>query len=157
MELIEEFERVIDALSSAGVEHAVCGGIALAIHGHPRATRDIDLLLLHRDLEAALGAVRKVGYTLEGGLLVFGAGTERERRLFRVSRASGPDFMTLDLLLVVAVNDPIWSSRETARWRGRELVVVSRAGLISMKRAAGRLQDLADIDRLTQGEEPEAR
>jgi len=157
MELIQEFERVIDVLSSAGVAHAVCGGIALAIHGHARATRDIDLLLLHRDLEAGLEAVRKVGYTLEGGLLVFGAGTARERRLFRISRASGTDLMTLDLLLVIDDHDPIWATRETVRWRGRDLVVVSRSGLIAMKQSAGRLQDLADIERLTHGEEPEAR
>src|SRR5690606_3415455 len=46
MELVSEFERIIDALQASGVDYAVCGGVALAIHGQPRATRDIDLLLL---------------------------------------------------------------------------------------------------------------
>lgn len=154
MELLEEFTSVIDALSSSHIEYAVCGGIALAIHGHARATRDIDLLLLQSDLDSALAAVGRAGYTLEGGLLVFGAGTARERRLFRVSRASGPDLMTLDLLLVVDPNDPIWVDREPIRWRDRDLVVVSRAGLVAMKRSAGRLQDLADVERLLGSDEP---
>ncbi len=151
MELVQEFERIIDALAGRGVEHAVCGGLAVAIHGHPRATRDIDLLLLERDLPAALEAVGQSGYILEGGLLRFGIGTPEERHVFRVSRASGPDLMTLDLLLVRDPDDPIWTSRERTRWRERELVVVSRGALIEMKRRAGRLQDLADIDRLTRG------
>jgi len=151
MELVQEFERIIDALASRGIDHAVCGGLAVAIHGHPRATRDIDLLLLECDLPAALEAVGSSGYILGGGLLRFGLGTPDERRVFRVSRASGPDLMTLDLLLVRDTRDPIWTSRERAQWRGRELVVVSRAGLIEMKRRAGRPQDLADIDRLTRG------
>lgn len=149
MELVEEFLRVLDALLADGVDHAVCGGIAVAIHGHPRATRDIDLLLPAGSLEAALRAVRRAGYILEGGLITFGSGTDRQRRLFRVSRASGADLMTLDLLLVDDANDPIWKGREAVRWRGREVVVVSRAGLIEMKRRASRPQDLADIDHLS--------
>lgn len=152
MELVSEFERIIDALQASGVDYAVCGGVALAIHGQPRATRDIDLLLLEADLPRALEAVARVGYILEGGLLVFGAGTARERKVFRVSRASGPDLMTLDLLLANDPADPIWAGRETTRWRAKDLVVVSREGLIEMKRRAGRLQDLADIERLTSGE-----
>lgn len=151
MELVQEFERIVDALVRGGIEHAVCGGLAVAIHGHPRATRDIDLLLLESDLQAALDAVGKSGYILEGGLLRFGIGTADERHVFRVSRASGPDLMTLDLLLIRDPNDPLWTSRERARWRDRDLVVVSRAGLLEMKRRAGRPQDLADIDRLTRG------
>jgi hypothetical protein len=153
MELVQEFERILDALAASGIPIAVCGGLAVAIHGHPRATRDIDLLLLESDLPAALEAVGKSGYILEGGLLKFGQGTDRERHVFRVSRASGPDLMTLDLLLVRDPNDPIWTTRERARWRDRDLVVVSRDGLIEMKRRAGRLQDLADIERLSRGEE----
>jgi hypothetical protein len=57
--------------------------------------------------------------------------------------------MTLDLLLVDDPNDTIWMGREAVRWRGREVVVVSRAGLIEMKRRANRPQDLADIDHLS--------
>lgn len=149
MEIVQEFERILDALAAHGIPSAVCGGLAVAIHGHPRATRDIDLLLLESDLPAALEAVAKSGYILEGGLIKFGQGTALERHVFRVSRASGADLMTLDLLLVRDPSDPVWTTRERARWRGRDLVVVSREGLIAMKRRAGRLQDLADIENLS--------
>ncbi len=38
MRLVEELESLIDALDAAGVNYAVCGGLALAVHGHARAT-----------------------------------------------------------------------------------------------------------------------
>jgi hypothetical protein len=43
-DLFEEFRAVVGALGAARVPYAICGGIALSIHAHPRATIDIDLL-----------------------------------------------------------------------------------------------------------------
>lgn len=48
MNLRDEFLGVLDALTGAGLDHAVCGGFAVAIHGYPRLTQDIDLLILPR-------------------------------------------------------------------------------------------------------------
>jgi hypothetical protein len=138
MELVEEFDRIIDALEQGGVDYAVCGGVALAIHGHPRATKDIDLLVLDRDRAKALEVVNKVEYALEVGRITFKAGKPEERSVFRVSRASGAHFMTPDLLLISDPESPLWIERERTQWRGKELVVVSREGLIEMKRPAAR-------------------
>ena len=64
IDLIAELERVIDALSGARVPYALCGGLALAIHGHPRATKDIDLLIPPESIGDALGAAARAGFTL---------------------------------------------------------------------------------------------
>jgi len=45
LDLVEEFRSIVAALEAADVEFAVCGGLAVAIHAHPRATLDVDLLL----------------------------------------------------------------------------------------------------------------
>jgi hypothetical protein len=45
VDLVAELHVVADALVAAGVEFALCGGLAVAVHGHVRATRDIDLLV----------------------------------------------------------------------------------------------------------------
>lgn len=42
----------------------------------------------------------------------------------------------------------VWERRECVEWEGTSLWVVSRDGLVQMKRLAGRLQDLADIEKL---------
>ncbi len=44
-DIYTEFLAVVDTLNDACIDYAVCGGIGLAIHGHPRFTRDIDFLI----------------------------------------------------------------------------------------------------------------
>lgn len=44
-DVITTLDAVIDALDTASVAYALCGGLAVNLHGHVRATRDIDLLL----------------------------------------------------------------------------------------------------------------
>ena len=46
----------------------------------------------------------------------------------------------------------MWAERESYAWEGTTLTVVSRDGLLAMKRIAGRTQDLADIERLSGGD-----
>lgn len=40
-----ELERVLSALDAAGVRYLVVGGVAVVLHGHPRMTADLDLVL----------------------------------------------------------------------------------------------------------------
>lgn len=65
MDLFDELTRVVAALDASGVQYAVCGALALAIHGLPRATKDIDVLVLADALGDLRIAVRNCGYTIE--------------------------------------------------------------------------------------------
>lgn len=96
---VTELEALVDALNGDGVPYALCGGLALGIHGHPRTTIDIDLLVEAADVSRALVVAKRVGFD------ILDAGARR-------------------------------------------LSVVSREGLATMKRIAGRAQDLADLARL---------
>jgi len=148
MDLQEELYRVLDALDAAGVDYALCGGLAVIVHGYPRLTRDIDILIRSEDLDSATTAVERVGFSVEAGFIPFGEGTATERRVFRVNKIEGEDILTLDLLLVSPFLEAVWSDRELHEVRGRTLRVVSREGLATMKRASGRAQDLEDLRQL---------
>ena len=63
MNLRDEFLAVLDALADAKLDYAICGGFAVAIHGYPRLTQDIDLLVRAEDLDSARGALQRAGYT----------------------------------------------------------------------------------------------
>jgi hypothetical protein len=39
MDVIDELAGLIKALNNAGVRYALCGGLTMAVHGHPRATQ----------------------------------------------------------------------------------------------------------------------
>jgi hypothetical protein len=61
-DLIAELEQLVDALERAHIEYALCGGLALAVHGHPRATKDIDLLVQPESVDRIRGIVRTLGF-----------------------------------------------------------------------------------------------
>jgi hypothetical protein len=56
--------------------------------------------------------------------------------------------LMLDALLVGPAIERVWQDRQTAEIEGGSMRVVSREGLVTLKLAAGRPQDLADIQRL---------
>ncbi|HWO25723.1 MAG TPA: hypothetical protein VNO30_43590 [Kofleriaceae bacterium] len=66
----------------------------------------------------------------------------------RVSRLVGAQILTLDILEGSGVLAPVWNAREQVDTARGSVWVVSRQGLITMKLAAGRPQDLADLVRL---------
>jgi hypothetical protein len=148
MNLKDELLLIVDSLRNACVDYALCGGIAVAMHGFPRATRDIDMLIREQDLDHAQQALAKVGYDLTSGIIPFDTSQPTARRIFRVTKVEGGDFLTLDLILVSPFLEDVWLSREQHVVDGRLLQVISRAGLIKMKRVAGRPQDLADLAQL---------
>jgi len=70
--------------------------------------------------------------------------------VFRVSKAMGSYLIPLDLILVSPSLQQVWNGRLEGKIGDRSLTVVSRDGLIEMKRIAGRHRDLDDIERLTE-------
>ncbi|MBI2894608.1 MAG: nucleotidyl transferase AbiEii/AbiGii toxin family protein [Deltaproteobacteria bacterium] len=151
VDLVAELEAVSGSLHADGVEFALCGGLAVAVHGHVRATKDIDLLIPSASRDAALGALAKVGYDVPALPMTFGAGTPTERRVQRVSKLADQGIVTVDLVFVEPAFREAWATRQTFERGEARLVVVSRDGLLAMKRLAGRTQDLADIEALEGG------
>jgi len=148
MDLYEELLGLIDALTGAGADYALCGGVALAIHGYPRFTKDIDLLVRPETLSAVMEVAESRGFDVAAAPMVFAAGTSEERHVQRVSKVEGEEFLTLDFLLVAPVLEEVWRDRGAVEWRGRRMQVVSAMGLAHMKRLAGRDQDLVDLKKL---------
>jgi hypothetical protein len=143
--LLEEFKSITGALNDAGIDYAVCGGWAMAIHGLPRATIDIDLLVLGDDLERAWDMAKQLGYDVEGLPLHFG---EIEiRRISKIDPESKRLF-TLDFLLVTPPLNEVWYGRELIEWEDGKTWVVSKSGLIELKKISGREQDILDIGKL---------
>ena len=143
--LLDSFRAVVEALGRAGVPFAVCGGLAMSIHARPRTTIDIDLLVPPDAVPRLVEAVRPLGFVarenapsrLAGGRIV----------LHRLSRivSGDPDVLMLDVIETGADTEQVWANRESANWDGLSVTVVSRAGLIALKRLRNSAQDQADI------------
>ena len=143
--LVEELLQLVAEFNDREIEFALCGGLAVAAHGFTRATQDIDFLIREESLERAFEAAAKVGFDVRGLDMSFKEGTVEIRR---VSKIVGEDVISLDLLLVTQHVEDVWEEREWKEVEGEVIPIVSRNGLIKMKRQAGRSQDLTDIERL---------
>ena len=144
--ILDELTVIISDLEAGGIEHAVCGGLALTIHGFPRATFDIDILIQAESLEAAYKIAAAKGYDIRGLDMSF---KERAVEIRRVSKIDDDgEVLSLDFLLVTPQVEDVWETREKFNWQGKVLWIVSQEGLIKMKTLAGRAKDLIDIGRL---------
>ena len=147
LDLIAELEALVDAMSAEGVPYALCGGLAVGIHGHPRATMDIDLLVRSEDVTRAIEVAKRLGFDVPARKMVFGLRTGATLEMQRVSKLDPQtaDLLPLDLIVVGPELESVWNDRVAFQVGGRQMVIVSRGGLVTMKRLAARPQDLADI------------
>jgi predicted nucleotidyltransferase len=144
MDLYNELLTIVRSLDEGHVDYALVGGLAVAVWGAPRATKDVDLMILPEDLKRAKEALRPVGYVLEALPMTFRDGMT----VHRLSKIEQDAVMTVDFLLVDANLERVWNSRAPRPIEGGQITVVSREELIAMKLSAGRPQDEADVMRL---------
>lgn len=143
-ELFDDFRDLLVELHDAGAEFVVVGGHAVAFHGHPRATKDLDVLVRPspENAERVYRALGSFGAPLQAfevgvddfasydGILQIGV---PPRRIDIINRASGISF------------DEAVAAGECFEVVGRSVRVIGRDALLKNKRAAGRPQDLADV------------
>jgi hypothetical protein len=136
----------LDALNEAKAKYLVIGGHAVGLHGHSRATKDLDVWIGEdvTNREAVLRALR-----------AFGAPETAIRNLVSASKdefvflGRPPQRIAL-LQSIPGVEDfeGGYSRRACVRVEGVDVSVIGFEDLLVAKRAAGRPQDLADVIRL---------
>ena len=148
MNLYTEFADLVAAFQAAELQHAVCGGVAVAIHGFPRFTKDIDVLIQSEDVSRAVDCATACGFSVPAHPVTFAVNTPLEIRLHRVSKVVGSDYLPLDLMLVTPILQDVWATRTLLEWNGGTVMTVSFGGLNKMKLLSGRDKDLIDIQQL---------
>ena len=138
---------MLSALSAADADFLVVGAYAMAAHGYPRATGDIDLWVRPTNANAA---------RVWEALRAFGAPTSR----IAVEDFSTPDIVyqigtaprRIDILTSISgvEFDQAWEGRISVELEGLAVPVIGRDHLLVNKRASGRPKDLADAETLEQ-------
>lgn len=140
-----DFVEMLSALNAADAEYLVVGAHALAAHGLPRATGDLDLWVRATPENAGrvLAALRTFGAPLFG-LTV--DDLTRPETVFQI----GVVPVRIDLLTSISGVgfDEAWVGRIEAAIEGVPFGVIGRAELLRNKRATGRPKDLLDADAL---------
>lgn len=144
---------IVDRLDARGVPHALAGGWAVALHGVPRGTVDVDLVVRWtlknlRLVEKALGELGLVPRQPIGpdGLFRFRRGRAENGNPAEWGFLDPVDpTRQVDVIVTMDLKD---AEVERIPYKGRELRTLSKKDLIDMKRASGRRQDAIDADAL---------
>ena len=142
--MLNRLQTVFACFQSHQVKYVVIGGIAAVLHGVPRATFDLDILI-----EASTDNVQKLLDALLQAQLGTAALTTPENVLANEITVFN-DRVRIDVQTSTPglLFDVAWQNRETMTYQGQTFYVVSVEDLIASKRAAGRAVDLEDIQML---------
>lgn len=148
MELHQDFKELFELLIKYEVNFVLVGAYALALHGAPRYTGDLDILIESQENNAKkiLQALDEFGFgslgITEGDLLVPGKVIQLGQPPVRI------DFITS----ITGVEwKEVYKNREEAMCGNLRLPYIGKDQLIKNKKATARKRDLADIEAL--GEE----
>lgn len=154
------YEDVLRALTRAGVQFAIAGGIAVNLHGVPRLTQDLDILVeMSRDnLLLLVECLSGLGYRPRAPVDPAGLADPAIRRDWIESKGlkafsfvdPNTPFNVVDILLDVPVTyeSAVPASSKVQLEDDLEVRLVSIDDLIRMKESARRAQDLSDIEHL---------
>ncbi len=143
--LNEDYKEMLQCLLEEDVRFLLVGAYAVAVYGYPRATKGIDIFVRAAPGNAAslmkalarfgapLSDVSESDFSTEG--VVFQIGNS-PRRIDILTRISGVEF------------ENAYAKSKTISIAGMEVPIISLEGLIANKRATGRTQDLADVEKL---------
>ncbi|TFH15942.1 MAG: hypothetical protein E4H02_06800 [Lentisphaerales bacterium] len=145
--LNEDYKDMLQALVDEKVRFLLVGAYALAAHGYPHATMDIDIWVLPApdNADAVLRAIRRFGAPLHN---LTKADLEKEGTVFQIGVAP----RRIDIITTASGLrfDEAFSQSLAVTIEGIELHIPSVADLIRNKRASGRTKDLADAEALEQ-------
>lgn len=142
MALQTDWKEFLSLLNAHRVRFVVVGAHALAAHGQPRFTGDLDVLVepTARNAKRVLAVLRAIGF---GALKISERDLDRPDMVIRLGQAPvGIDLLTSISGVTFAA---AWKNRVRTSLGGVRVGVLSVRDFIKNKRAAGRPKDLLDV------------
>ena len=149
--MLNRLQEVFASFQQHQVRYVVIGGIAAVLHGVPRATFDLDILIeatpenAQRLLDALLAARLGTASLISAEELLANEITVFNDRVRIDVQTSTPGLSF----------ENAWQNRETMNYQEQTFYVLSKPDLIASKRAAGREVDLQDVHLLELDDEQE--
>jgi hypothetical protein len=143
--MLNRLRDVFASFQKHNVRYVVIGGIAAVLHGVPRATFDLDILI-----EATPENAQKLlDALLEANLGTASMITAEELLAHEITIFQDRVRIDVQTLTPGLKFEDAWQNKEIMDYQGQNFFVVSKHDLIASKKAAGREVDLEDIRLLT--------
>ncbi len=145
MALSKDWREFLELLNSRDVDYVIVGAHCVALHGRPRYTGDLDILVRSTPENARLlvDILNEFGFAKSG---FKESDFLKAEQLIQLGRAP----TRIDLLTSISgvSSEEAFAGRISAEFDGIPVYVLAKDALIRNKRAVGRPQDLADLDML---------
>jgi hypothetical protein len=139
-----DFNEFVAVLNKNKVEYVIVGSFALAFHGYPRATGDIDFWIRPTpvNIKALFRALGEFGFQkldISEDDLISG----------KIIQLGYPP-VRIDLITMLdgLKEDDIWKTRAKGKFGNHAVFYLGREAFVKNKRALGRYKDLADLELL---------
>jgi len=145
MEIYQDFKELLESFNAQKVEYVIVGGHALAFHGAIRATKDIDLYVRPTEANShrIMSALEAFGF---GQVGLAAADFQKPGQIVQLG------YPPVRVDLVTSIEGVSWeqvaAGISMGEYGGEPVPFIGRAEFIANKKAAGRLQDLADAERI---------
>ena len=143
MALSKDWREFLELLNSRGVDYVIVGAHSLALHGRPRYTGDLDILVrpTFENAHMLVHILNEFGFAASG---FKESDFLKAEQLIQLGGAP----TRIDLLTSISVvsNEEAFATRVSAELDAIPVFILAREALIRNKRAVGRPQDLADLD-----------
>ena len=149
MEIQQDFRDLLELFNSNKIEYIIVGGYALAFHGAPRYTGDIDIYVKPAagNAEQIMTALDEFGF---GSVGLAAADFEKPGQVIQL----GVPPVRIDI--ITSIGGVSWDEAFAGRVAGRygdvDVYYLGRAQFIQNKRSVGRKKDLADLEALDEKE-----
>jgi predicted nucleotidyltransferase len=143
--LNKDFKDMIEIFLRKQVRFLLVGGVSINLYGYARTTKDLDLFVeaSKENADKILTSLAEFGAPMDD---IFAEDFEKEGTVFQI----GVDPIRIDIITKISgveFQDAI-KNRKILEIEGIKVPVISLSDLIKNKKASGRLQDLADVERL---------
>lgn len=139
--MLNQLRGVYSSLQKHNVRYVTIGGVAAILHGVPRTTFDLDILI-----DATLeNAQHLLDALLDAGLATAEMTTAEEVLKHEVTIFRDRVRIDVQIATPGIEFDEVWQRKEAMYYRKQVFYVLSRDDLIASKRAAGREKDLEDV------------
>ena len=143
LETQPDFSELLALFNAHHVEYLIVGGYALAFHGAPRFTGDLDIFVNPdaANAQRILTALEAFGFASVG---LTPSDFERPDQVVQL----GVPPVRIDLITsITGVSwDEAWAGRVTGRYGDMPVSYIGREQFVANKRATGRTKDVADLE-----------
>ena len=155
---MDGLDAIFQTLQATGVRYVVVGGVAVNLHGYQRFTKDVDVVveLVPKEALRALEALQSIGYSPRIPVKVSDFANPtirdswiRDKGMVVFEMYNDKMHQSIDIFTDYPLDfESLWKDAVAVDLPGASPRIASIDHLILMKRQAGRLQDVADIDML---------